>query len=127
MYPIRFPNSVCCWGNHLRASSWHLICFRIDTKRSPPMHKVWIIVANSCQSTIYKAENNHHLTLHKTFQHEEGHLPAHDLVSDSQGRSSYPTMYGSDSMEKRTSVKTKEKMSFAHEISAFLEEGWKKK
>lgn len=92
------------------------------------MRKVWIVVANSTYSKIYHAENTQKIIELRSFEHREGHMKASQLVSDSQGRNTNTAIYGygSDSMEDKTSLKTKESMIFAHQIIAYIEEGIKK-
>lgn len=89
------------------------------------MRKVWIVVANSSYSKIYRAENAHKIIDFKTLEHAESHMHAQDLVSDCQGRTTRSTLFGTDTMSERTSIKTKESMHFAQQIVACLEEGCK--
>jgi protein required for attachment to host cells len=89
------------------------------------MKKIWIVVANSTYSHIYRAENNQKLVEIKYLEHLESHMRARELVSDSQGRSTNVSLYGSDTMEDKTSLKDKESMHFADQIITFLEEGCK--
>ncbi len=88
------------------------------------MRKVWVVVANSSYSKIYRAENTHVLLEHQTFSHEESHLPARELVSDRQGRETSRVGYGTDTMEEKTPIKVKEATQFADEIAQFLEKGF---
>lgn len=89
------------------------------------MKKVWIIVANGSQSTIYKAENLEHLTPLKHFNHKESHQRREDLVSDRPGRMTQKGVYSTDSLQEKTSPKLKEFLHFAQELAHFLEEGLK--
>jgi len=88
------------------------------------MRKVWIVVANSCYSKIYRAENKDHLIEHHVFVHEESHLPARELVSDQQGREGMRGMHGADTLEEQTPPKVKESTQFAEQISKYLQEGY---
>lgn len=88
------------------------------------MRKVWIIVANATLTKIYKAENVNSLIELKQFHHLEGHLSGEELYSDRQGRMTMRNMYGTDTMEDKTSPKTKIANLFAEEIVQFLEEGF---
>lgn len=90
------------------------------------MRKVWIVVANSTHSKIYHAENTHKIIELKSFEHPEGHMRANELMSDSLGRTTHMGLYGTQAMEERTSLKTKESTIFARQIIAYLEEGFKK-
>jgi len=90
------------------------------------MRKVWVVVANSCESKIYHCNANKLVEL-KSFVHEEGHLHAKDIVSDKKGRNTERGVYGSDTMEEKTPLKLKEADQFAHKIGKFLEEGWNSK
>jgi len=92
------------------------------------MRKVWVIVANSGKTLIYKAEDVRTLHLQKVFEHPESHLARGGLVSDRKGSTFFhkkgSTSFhgrGADSMEEPTSIKTKEINHFAHEIGHFLE------
>lgn len=87
------------------------------------MKKVWVVVANSSQAKIYRAENAQTLVEHGLFFNDEIHLPARDVVSDKQGREQSYGLYGSDTYEAKTSLKTKEALSFAETIAHFLEQG----
>ena len=90
------------------------------------MRNVLIVVANSTHSKIYRAENTHKIIEIKHIDHVESHMHARDLVSDSQGRNTNTALYGSDTMEDKTSLKTKEAVIFARQIIAYLEEGFNK-
>lgn len=90
------------------------------------MRKVWIVVANNTEATIYKAEDVKKLVALKSFQHEEGRLPCHELVSDRPGRATSHGKYGSSSLEEKTSPKTTENHHFARTLAHFLEEGHNK-
>lgn len=85
------------------------------------MNKIWIVVANSSESKIYRAENRHTLVEHGRFYHDESRLPASDLVSDRPGCETYRGAYGGDTMQGRTPLKTKEGMLFAHQLAQYLE------
>lgn len=87
------------------------------------MRKVWIVVANASQSTIYKAENTNTLIELKNFQHQESHLTRHELKSDRPGRQTKRFGFGTDTMDEKTSPKVKEAHEFAQEIASYLEEG----
>lgn len=91
------------------------------------MRKVWIVVANGTQAHIYNAENVNTLVSLKTFSHNEGHMNKKDLNADRNGRTTQSTNFGTDTMEEKTPVKTKEAISFAAEIASFLEAGLKDK
>ncbi len=88
------------------------------------MRKVWIVVANGSQSTIYKAKNTHTLIELKTFQHHETQQSKGELNSDRPGRQTNRVGYGTDTMEEKTPPKVKEASSFAQEIAYYLEEGF---
>ncbi|MFZ0565943.1 MAG: host attachment protein [Chlamydiales bacterium] len=88
------------------------------------MRKVWIVVANSSKSIIYRAENVKTLVEHKVFEHKESHLADNQLTADKQGRQTHRVSYGTDTYQEQTPTKVKESSSFAEEISAFLEEGY---
>ena len=76
---------------------------------------------------IKEAETNAHKIIEiKSFEHEESHLPVHELVSDAQGRSTSAITFGSDTMDERTSIRTKEAVKFADQIVDFIEDGFKK-
>lgn len=90
------------------------------------MRKVWIVVANSCVAKIYRAENVETLVEHKSFEHQESHMPSRDLVSDHLGRATQKGFAGSDTMQERTPLKLKEANAFAHQIAAFLQESYNK-
>lgn len=85
------------------------------------MNKIWIVVANSSESKIYRAEDRHTLVEHGHFYHEESRLPARELVSDNMGRETNRGIYGTDTKQSRTDLKTKEGMLFAYQIAHFLE------
>lgn len=88
------------------------------------MRKVWIVVANSSQSKVYRAENAQHLVEHVIFFSEESHLFVHELVSDKEGRETNSMgSWGADSYEPKTPVKRKEANFFAETIAHFLEKG----
>lgn len=88
------------------------------------MRKVWIVVANGSQSTIYKADTLNTLTELKHFAHQETHLTRQDLNSDRPGRQTQRVGYGTDTMEEKNPPKVKEAEHFALEIARFLEEGF---
>jgi protein required for attachment to host cells len=90
------------------------------------MKKVWVVVANSSQSKIYRAENADVLVEHGLFFHDESHMQVSDLVSDKKGREQTLGLFGSDTYEAKTSVKAKEAVSFAEIIAQFLEHGYNK-
>ena len=87
------------------------------------MKKIWIVVANSCHSTVYRAENMHVLVEQQVFHHDEGHLPARDLVSDKKGRETSHNVLGSNTYEPKTTLKMKEANVFADQIAQYLEKG----
>jgi protein required for attachment to host cells len=87
------------------------------------MKKVWIVVANSSECTIYRAENVNTLVKHETFIHEEGHLTDSDLIADRQGRQTHRIGFGTDTYQEQTPTQVKEASSFAQEIASFLEQG----
>lgn len=89
------------------------------------MRKIWIVVANSTYSKIYRAEDTRKIVEFKTLEHLEGHMKAQELVSDNQGRNTNSKTYGTDTMGDKLTLKTKESMHFADQIVAFLDEGWK--
>jgi len=88
------------------------------------MKKVWVVVANSSLSKIYRAENTNVLIEHGIFFHDESHLPVHELLSDRQGRETNKGMCGGDTYEARTPTKLKEALHFAEQIAHFLEKGY---
>lgn len=87
------------------------------------MRKVWVVVANSSLSKIYRAENTHTLVEHQLFEHKESQMPARALVSDRQGRETQRVGYGTDTMEEKTPIKQKEAQIFAEQIADFLKRG----
>jgi protein required for attachment to host cells len=88
------------------------------------MRKVWIVVANSSQLKIYRAENAQNLVEHVLLFNEQSHLAVHDLVSDKQGQENRMSCWGSDTNEPKTPVKLKEANFFADSIAHFLEKGY---
>lgn len=87
------------------------------------MKKIWIVVANSSQAKIYRAENVNHLVEHGFFFHDESHMPARDLVSDKKGRETSHNASTTNTYEPKTTIKTKEGMIFAENLASFLEKG----
>jgi protein required for attachment to host cells len=87
------------------------------------MKKVWVLVANSSQAKIYRA-NGPSLLEHGIFFHDESRMPARDLVSDNMGRETNRNMYGNDTCEPKTSLKEKEFLIFANTLAQFLEKGY---
>jgi protein required for attachment to host cells len=87
------------------------------------MKKVWVVVANSSQAKIYKAENTNELIEHGLFFHDESRLPGRELVSDGQGRETNVHI-SSDTYQAKTSPRLKEFLSFAETLAEFLEQGY---
>jgi protein required for attachment to host cells len=87
------------------------------------MKKVWVVVANSSLAKIYRAENAQTLVEHGILFHDESHLPARELVSDSMGRETNFRAFGSDTYQPKTPIKLKEALLFADIVAHFLEEG----
>lgn len=93
------------------------------------MRKVWILVANSGQARVFKADNAKTLTELNGFVHPEIHLKDEDLVSDRPGIAvscHHSSRFGPHTISNETSQKTKERNHFAEQIALFLEEGYKK-
>ena len=91
------------------------------------MRKVWILVANSSQAKIFRAEEGSQvLVVHGVFFHDDSRLMNHDLVSDGSGRESVSMMSGSDTYDPKTSPKMKEAHLFANELADFLQKGLNK-
>ncbi|NGX61689.1 MAG: hypothetical protein K940chlam9_01178 [Chlamydiae bacterium] len=88
------------------------------------MRKVWIVVANSSQAKIFRAENVQTLVEYKSFVHEESQEPSRELTSDRQGRQTSRVGYGTDTYQEQTTTKAKEQSQFAHEIADFLAQGY---
>lgn len=88
------------------------------------MRKVWVVVANSSISKVYKADSVDTLSELKQFHNLAAHLTRQDLASDRPGRSTQRGFYGTDTMEEQTPLKVKEGVLFAKEIAHFLEEGY---
>lgn len=83
------------------------------------MKKVWVVVANSSLSKIYRNEGNV-LVEYKTMEHPESRLKRDELVSDKPGRMPQRAGYGMDTMNERTSPKVTEAKIFAREIAEIL-------
>jgi len=88
------------------------------------MIKVWIVVANSTQSKIYRAEDVNTLVEMKAFEHMENRLTKFDLNADRDGRQTHRVGYGTDTYQEQTPVRVKESSNFAKEIALYLEEGF---
>lgn len=86
------------------------------------MRKVWILVANSADAKIFRADSVKKLTEIHDFKHIESQMPAHDLVSDRPGTATNKSSYGTHMFQERTPQKVKEKNNFAHEIADYLRE-----
>lgn len=84
------------------------------------MRKVWILVANSSDAKLYKAESIKQLTEIRDFKHIESKMPAHELVSDRPGRATSKNKAGVHMFADKTSQKVKEKNYFAEEIMTYL-------
>jgi protein required for attachment to host cells len=89
------------------------------------MRKVWIVVANSSEAKIYRAENAENLVEHGMLFHDESRMAGRDLVSDGSGREGFSQMVGTDTYDKKTSPKIKEYIIFAEILANFLEEGYR--
>ncbi len=85
------------------------------------MRKVWIVVANRAEAKIYRAENVSTLVEHTSLKHGEGSMHQRELSSDKQG--SIRGKFGTDTMEEKTSPKSKEANHFAAQIALVLEKG----
>lgn len=88
------------------------------------MRKVWVVVANSSKSIIYRAESVNTLVEHKVLEHKESHLSDNQLIADRQGRQTHRVSFGTDTYQEQTPTKVKESSNFAQEISSFLEKGY---
>jgi protein required for attachment to host cells len=88
------------------------------------MRKVWVVVANRVNASIYASEKGSAFSLHHSLNHPKGHLQEHELVSDKKGREANQNMYGSTTYEDTTSATDKEALLFAKEISHYLEENY---
>lgn len=87
------------------------------------MKKVWVVVANSSQAKVYRAEHLQVLVEHGIFFHDESRMAARDLVSDNSGRENNTMRPGGDTYEPKTSIKLKESVNFADILANFLETG----
>jgi protein required for attachment to host cells len=88
------------------------------------MKKVWIVVANSSQAKIYRAENAEKLIEHALLYHDSSQLHGTELYSDAMGRRTSSlnfSYYGSDTSEPKTSYKEKEFSFFASDIAQLLD------
>lgn len=84
------------------------------------MRKVWIVVANGSQASIYRAENLSHLIEVEHFNHEEAHMKKSEFNSDRPGRATQRKGYGTDTMEEKTPPKEKEHLHFATTLANYL-------
>jgi protein required for attachment to host cells len=87
------------------------------------MKKVWVVVANSSEAKIYRAENKDILVEHGMLFHDESRLPGRELVSDGPGRENASQLSGGDTYDQKTSPRLKEALFFADSLAHFLEEG----
>src|SRR5579883_1035000 len=96
----------------------------------------WILVCDSSRARLFSTRPKEtHLHLVQAFEHPEGRLPNHELVSDRPGRAQQAAApshspgtagiaKGSRSgMEPHTSPKTVEQEHFAHALAAALHKG----
>lgn len=88
------------------------------------MRKVWIIVANSSDAKILKAESVNHLVEIRNLEHLESRLPNRELATDKPGRATSlaPRGFGPHTIEDKLPPKDREKDYFAEEISHALTE-----
>ncbi|MDP1834873.1 MAG: host attachment protein [Chlamydiales bacterium] len=85
-------------------------------------NKTWVVVANSSQATVYKAEKLGVLNEVHTLLHPESRLHDRDIVTDKPGRTNPSITIGRSAYEPQTSPKRHEIEVFAKELSEFLEQ-----
>lgn len=84
-------------------------------------HDVWVVVANSTQARIFKANTVNHLTELETLIHPGSRLHSSDLTSDRPGRSFESTHSGTrHAMEPKTNPQQLEFEEFAKHLSKHL-------
>ncbi len=87
------------------------------------MNKIWIVVANAAQASIYAmSERDRHFSLVHQLSHEESRLKNQDLVADKSGQFHKSDSKGG-SFAENISHKLLEAKHFAHEITTVLEKG----
>ena len=82
---------------------------------------VWVVVANSTQARIFKADTVHHLTELETLIHPGSRMHSSELTSDRPGRSFESTHSGTrHAMEPKTDPQQHEFDEFAKHLSKHL-------
>ncbi len=83
---------------------------------------VWVVVANSTQARIFKADTIHHLTELETLIHPGSRLHSSELTSDRPGRSFESSHTGTrHAMEPKTDPQQHEFDEFAKHLSKHLD------
>jgi protein required for attachment to host cells len=88
------------------------------------MRKVWVVVANRVNASIYVSEKGTAFSLHHSLNHPQGYLQEHELVSDKKGKEANQNLYGTSTFEEKTTATDKEALLFAKEIANYLEENY---
>jgi len=81
----------------------------------------WVVVANSAQARIFSKDNSNHLKEIQTFVHPGSRLHEGDLSEDKSGCAPDGVCNSHSSWEQETSVKRRERIQFAKELTDFLE------
>lgn len=82
---------------------------------------IWILVANSSQAKVYKAENNSTLSVIEYLEHPESRLHDGELVTNQPGRSFDSIGPGRHAMQPKASPQTLEFHVFARHVTEHLE------
>jgi protein required for attachment to host cells len=82
----------------------------------------WVVVANSSQARIFRAENNQLLQEIEILEHPESREKESELVTSRPGRSFDRVGTGRHAIEPKTSPKLQEFVNFARFLSNHLEE-----
>jgi protein required for attachment to host cells len=93
-------------------------------KKGDFMRKVWVVVANRANASIYVSEKGTPFSLQYSLNHPESQLQERELVSDKKGKEANQTLYGTSTFEEKTSAADKEALHFAQEIASYLTENY---
>lgn len=81
----------------------------------------WVVVANSSQARIFKANTNQHLEELDALVHPEGRLHTSEIIDNNQGETKESHGNGRHPMEPSTQPKKQEAINFAKEILVHLD------
>ncbi|MFP4648391.1 MAG: host attachment protein [Halorhodospira sp.] len=88
------------------------------------MAKTWVVVADAARARVFESDRRSGEPMHEreTWVNPELRLPAHERVTDRQGRMAAGE--GRHAMEPSTDLKEVEAERFARELVRWLEQAW---